>query len=258
MQKLIELEHVVLEKENKLAWITLNRPESLNAVNNATTFQIDRVAMALREDPDVRVAVIRGNGRAFCSGIDLKELAGHQIDMTYHHRWEKALRTLENMEKLIIAGLHGFCLGGGLQLALACDIRVSTPDCRIGLPAVKESLVPGLSTWRLPGYIGWGRAKKMILGGEDIDGRSASEIGLVDHLVPPERFFEQLDGIAARYLKTCSTGTRMSKLLVNRVFEKDYAGIREDYFRLQERAQYSLDAEEAARAYLEGREPEWQ
>jgi enoyl-CoA hydratase/carnithine racemase len=77
------------------------------------------------------------------------------------------------MEKLIIVGMHGYCLGGALQLALAADIRVGTADCQIGLPAIKESLIPGLGTLRLPRYIGWGRAKKMILGGQNIDGEEA-------------------------------------------------------------------------------------
>ena len=102
--------------------------------------------MALREDPDTREIIIRGEGRAFSTGIDLKELAADRIEMAYHQRWERALRTFETMEKLVIVGMHGYCLGGALQLALAADIRVSTAGCQIGLPAIKESLIPGLAT----------------------------------------------------------------------------------------------------------------
>ena len=258
METLLELGHMRLEKDGKLAWVTFTRESQLNAMNNEGTEQINRVVMALREDPDIRVAVFRGQGRAFCTGIDLKELAGDRIEMSYHERWEKALRILENMEKVIVVGMHGFCLGGALQLAMACDIRVSTPDCQIGLPAIRESLVPGLGTWRLPRYVGWGRAKKLILGGENISGEEASDIGLVDHLAPAEDFFNHLDQIAANYLKSCSLGSRMSKLLTNSAFDLNYDDFLNYYFKLQERTQYSLDAEEGKRAYLEKRDPVWQ
>ena len=258
METLIRSANMTLEKEAKLAWVTLTRESHLNAVNNDSTAALNRVSEAIAKDPDIRVAVIRGRGRAFCTGIDLQQLAADEIDMSYHHRWEKALRCLEQSEKIIIVGMHGYCLGGGLQLALAADIRISTPACRIGLPAIRESLIPGLAVWRLPRYVGWGRAKKLIIGGENITGDEAQSIGLVDHLVPEENFFSHLDRVAAAYLKTCSTGTRMSKLLTNQAYDKDYADISALYFQLQERSQSGPDAEEAKRAYLEKRDPEWQ
>lgn len=258
MKTLLDYEFMRLETEDKLAWITFTRESYLNAMNNDCTRQIHHIAMALKEDPNVRVVIIRGKGRAFSTGIDLKELSADQIAMVYHQRWEHALRLLENMEKIVIAGMHGYCLGGGLQLALAADIRISTPDCQIGLPAIQESLVPGLGTFRLPRYIGCGRAKKMILGGQNIDGEEAFRIGLVDHLVPEDDFFNRIDEIAATYLAACSVGTRMSKLLINQAFDMDYDQFLLLYFKLQERAQSSLDAEEAKQAYRSKRTPNWQ
>jgi len=258
METLLEFGNMRLEKDGKRAWVTFTRESHLNSLNNEGTEQLCRLVMAIREDPDIRVVVIRGQGRAFCTGIDLKELAADSIDMSYHERFEKALRILEKMEKMVIVGMHGYCLGGALQLAMACDIRVSTADCQIGLPAIRESLVPGLGTWRLPRYVGWGRAKKLILGGENIAGEKALDIGLVDHLAPIEDFFSHLDQIAANYLKSCSLGSRMSKLLINSAFDLDYDEFLDEYFRLQERTQYSLDAEEGKRAYLEKRDPDWQ
>ena len=258
MEILLELRNMRLEKDGKLAWVTFTRESHLNSLNNEGTEQLNRLVMGLREDPDIRVVVIRGRGRAFCTGIDLKELAADRIDMSYHERFEKALRILEKMEKVVIVGMNGYCLGGALQLAMACDIRVSTGDCQIGLPAIRESLVPGLGTWRLPRYVGWGRAKKLILGGENISGEEALNIGLVDHLVPGADFFSHLDQIAANYLKSCSLGSRMSKLLTNSAFDLDYDEFLDKYFRLQERTQYSMDAEEGKRAYLEKRDPVWQ
>ena len=258
METILSFEFMRLEKEGKRAWVTFTREDHLNAMNNDCTVQLNKIAMALREDPDVRVAVIRGQGRAFCTGIDLKELAAGRIEMTYHHRWEPALRLFETMEKLIIVGMHGFCLGGALQLALAADIRVSTADCQIGLPAIKESLIPGLATLRLPRYIGWGRAKKMILGGQNISGDEALQIGLVDHVVPAADFFKEIDHVADGYMAACSVGTRMSKLATNKAFDLDFEAFLQYYYELQQRAQYSVDAEEAKRAYLEKRTPVWQ
>jgi enoyl-CoA hydratase/carnithine racemase len=257
METLLEFGNMRLEKDGKLARMKFTRESHLNAVNNESTMQLNRLVMALREDPDIRVVIISGQGRAFCTGIDLKELAADRIDMSYHERFEKALRILEKMEKVVIVGMHGYCLGGALQLAMACDIRVSTPDCQIGLPAIRESLVPGLGTWRLPRYVGWGRAKKLILGGENITGEEALNIGLVDHLVPAADFFSHLDQIAANYLKSCSLGSRMSKLLTNSAFDLNYDDFLNEYFKLQERTQYSPDAEEGRRAYLEKRDPVW-
>lgn len=255
---MLDEEFMRLEKEGKLAWLTFTRENHLNAMSNAGVDQINRIAKTLSEDSDIRVLIIRGKGRAFCTGIDLKELAADRIELDYHRRWEEALGHFETMEKLVIVGMHGYCLGGALQLALAADIRVSTAECQIGLPAIKESLIPGLATLRLPRYIGWGRAKKMILGGLNIDGREALRIGLVDHIVHEENFFSHLDEIADSYLAACSVGTRLSKLVTNQAFDLDYETFLQYYFELQQRAQFSPDAEEAKRAYLDKRTPKWQ
>lgn len=258
MQTLLEFDHMRLEKDTRFAWLTFTRERYLNAMNNAATVQIHRAARMLREDPDVRVAIIRGQGRAFSTGLDLKEYAADQAGMDYFRRWDEALRVFETMEKIVLVGMQGYCLGGALQLALACDIRVSTPDCQIGLPAIMESIIPGMGPWRLPKYIGMGRAKRMIFGGEHISGETALEIGLVDHLVPQDDLFSHLDEMARHYLRTCSSGTRMSKLLINRAFEMDYDAAFQYYQKLQERAYNSWDATEAKRAYREKRDPRWQ
>ena len=150
MEIMLNFEFMRLEKMDKLAWLTFTRKNQLNAMNNACVGQINQIAMALRDDSDVRMVIIRGEGRAFCTGIDLKELAADRIEMDYHHRWEQALRLFETMEKLVIVGMHGYCLGGALQLALAADIRVSATECQIGLPAIKESLIPGLERCGCP------------------------------------------------------------------------------------------------------------
>src|SRR5207245_8002344 len=108
----------------------------------------------------------------------LKQLTGGETPHAYYEQWDRALRILEQAEKVLICAMHGYALGGGLQLALACDIRIATEDCQIGLPAINEGIVPGLATLRLPRDIGLGRAKWMAVSGEDIDGRGRYGNGL--------------------------------------------------------------------------------
>jgi enoyl-CoA hydratase len=241
--------------KGKVARIILNRPELLNAMNNEATIDINTIADAISKEGGVRVVVITGAGRSFCSGIDLKEVSTGQVGMAYHHRWERALRIFEMMEKIVIAGIKEYCLGGGLQLALACDIRVAAENAILGLPAVKESLIPGLATYRLPRYIGLGRAKRLTLSGEFMHVDEALAMGLLDYVVPLAKFETRLEEIVENYLRICSVATVKSKILCNRSFEMDYAPFLGNYFELQEIAQTSEDHEEARRAYLEKRDP---
>ena len=245
------------EKQGPIARITLQRPEVLNAMNTQATRDLQAVADQIGADGDIRVVAITGAGRAFCTGIDLKELSTDRIDLSYHTHWEGALRTLETMEPIVLCLLHGYCLGGGLQLALVCDIRAATPSAQIGLPAIRESLIPGLGTWRLPRFIGMGRAKQLILSGDNIDGQEARRLGLVDHLVREETYGEDFETLIQKYLKTCSKGSRLAKLATNQAFDLDYQPFYEEYLKLQALAQTSSDFHEAAKAYQEKREPQW-
>jgi enoyl-CoA hydratase/carnithine racemase len=241
--------------EGKVARVVFNRPQLLNAMSNEATIDINTIADAISKEDGVRVVVITGAGRSFCTGIDLKELSSGQIEMVYHRRWERALRIFELMEKIVIAGIKEYCLGGGLQLALACDVRLAADNAILGLPAIKESLIPGLATYRLPRYIGLGRAKRLILSGEFVHADGALAMGLVDYVVPLAEFERRLEEIIEKYVRICSVATVKSKILCNRSFEMEYNGVLEKYFELQEIAQTSEDHEEARRAYLENRDP---
>src|SRR5690349_17840884 len=178
----MELATMSISYDGPIATLRLNRVERLNAFGNQGTHDINAAADALARDDRVRIVIITGAGRAFSTGIDLKELAAGEIDMSYHHRWEAAMRAFETMDKVVIAAINGYCLGGGLQLALACDVRIAAESAQLGLPAVKEGLIPGMSVWRLPRFVGLGRARQQILSGEMIDARAAQAIGLVEDL----------------------------------------------------------------------------
>jgi len=251
----MKLETMYFEKQGRIGYLTLNRPQLLNAMNYQGSLDLNRAAEMIRDDPDVRLVVFRGAGRAFCTGIDLKQLAAGELPHQYYENWDRALRILELAEKILICAMHGYALGGGLQLALACDIRIATPQCQLGLPAIKEGIVPGLGTFRLPRYIGLGRAKWMVLSGENVDGRTALQMGLVDHVVEAEDFDAELGSLVDKYVRICSVGTRQSKMLLNMPFDMSHGEFFEEYLRRQRIALASPDHQEAMAAYREGREP---
>ncbi len=250
-----QLETIEWKIENKIARVTFNRPHVLNAMDNQTTMDLNTIADAIAREEGVRVVVVTGKGRSFSTGIDLKQLSANQIEMEYHHRFERALRVFETMEKIVIVGIKEYCLGGALQLALACDVRVAADNAILGLPAIKEGLIPGLGTFRLSHYIGLGRAKRLIFSGENLRADEAHAIGLVDYVVPLAEFETRLDQLAQQYARVCAVATVKAKTLVNSSFELGYDAFLQKYFELQTIAQSSDDHIEARRAYLEKRDP---
>jgi enoyl-CoA hydratase/carnithine racemase len=193
--------------------------------------------------------IISGAGRAFSTGIDLKELSDGAIDMTYHHRWEAALRKFEMMEKVVIAAINGYAIGGGLQLALACDLRIAAESARMGLPAVKEGLIPGMGVWRLPRFVGMGRAKQLILSGDLVSAHAAQAIGMVDDVVADAALSAYAQSTAERYLATPWSSVLLSKQLTNRAFDLPFTDFLEVYFAAQAEAMQTEDHQAALRAY---------
>src|SRR5437764_8765286 len=179
---------MVVEVEGPLARITLNRPNVLNAMNLAWIEGLEAAVEAVAGEPAVRVVLVRGAGRSFCAGIDLDMLGSEGMPAGFYDGQERAFHQLETMDKITVAALHGYCLGGGLQLAISCDIRVCSSDCRLGLPAVLEGIFPGLAPVRLPRLIGLGPARRLILSGEMIGAEESLRLGMVDYVVPAERF----------------------------------------------------------------------
>lgn len=253
----MNLETMQYESDGDLIRLTLNRPEVLNAVDYRGTVELHRAAQAIYDDPTARAVIIRGEGRAFCTGIDLKELAAGETPHAYFDHWDRALRLLELSDKLVLCAIQGYALGGGLQLPLASDIRIATSDCQLGLPAAKEGFIPGLGTYRLPRFIGLGRAKRMALSGETVDGIEALRIGLVDYLVDPLNFNDEVDALTQRYLSNSSEGARQTKLMLSAFQDYGHGQFFEEYLRRQDIAMASPDHAEALSAVREGREPDF-
>jgi enoyl-CoA hydratase/carnithine racemase len=219
---------VRLELDGPLARLTLDRPHVLNAGDARFTADLEAAVAELGRRRDVRIVVLSGAGRAFSTGVDLEALAGGGVGLADFVRWEDAMTALERLPVLAIAGINGHCLGGGLQLALVCDYRLASEDALLGLPAVKECLIPSMALYRLPRLIGAARARELILLGESIPAREAERYGLVNRVVPAADFPRALEATVARFLALPPASVLASKRLSARAFDLDFATFRKE------------------------------
>src|SRR5436309_2635270 len=205
------METIDLEISGARAEILLNRPEVLNAANNQWMEDLHAILDEVENAAGLRVVIVSGRGRAFSTGIDLKALSAGEIQIGWFRQWEEAMRRIEMLQPVTIARVQGYALGGGLQVALACDLRVVSEDAQFGLPAVLEALIPGTGTYRLPRFIGLGRARRMIITGETVGALEALEIGLVDWVVPAEELVEKTERIAQGVMEGSRTAQTLAK-----------------------------------------------
>lgn len=252
-----KFETLEINRAGSRAEILLKRPERLNAVAQQGAEELDQAAALLEADTSLRLVTIKGSGRAFSTGIDLKDLSLGEIDQSYFEIWDRAVRRFETMDKIVVCLIHGYAIGGGLQLALGADIRVCTRGTKLGVPAIKEGLIPGLGTWRLARYVGLGRAKRMVLSGDMVEAEEAERIGLIDHLIEDADVGAAFTAIVERYAAANSEGCRLSKAALRDCFDMDFAAFYANYLRLQEIATASGDFQEAMTAYREDRPPVW-
>jgi enoyl-CoA hydratase/carnithine racemase len=245
----MHLNTMFITRDGPIATLHLNRTARLNAFGNQGTIDLSTAANALAQDNNTRIVIITGEGRAFSTGIDLKELSAGQIDMTYVQRWERTLRVFELMDKIVISAINGYCLGGGLQLTLACDLRIAAQSAQLGLPAVKEGLIPGMSVWRLPRFIGLGRARRLILSGELLDARAAQAIGLVDDVVADHELAAYVQATAERYLQVPWAALMLSKCQTNQALDLPFDTFLPEHFAAQAKAMQSEDHHAALQVY---------
>ena len=217
-----------LEFDGAVARLTLDRPHVLNAGDASFAADLHRAVTELARRTDVRVVVLIGAGRAFSTGVDLKSLARGDFHFADFVLWEDAMTAMERLPMLFIAGINGHCLGGGLQLTLVCDYRLASEDALLGLPAVKECLIPSMALYRLPRLIGAARARELILLGESISARQAERYGLVNRVVPAAGFSSALDETVARFLALPASSVLASKRLAARAFDLDFDPFRKE------------------------------
>jgi enoyl-CoA hydratase len=196
----MEFENVLLEKRAPLALITLNRPRVLNALNAATLDELSKALEDVAADAVIRVVLLTGAGpKAFAAGADIAELAelGENAGRAYAARGQTLFRQIETLGKPVIACIHGFALGGGCELAMACTLRIASDQARLGQPEVKLGVIAGFGgTQRLPRLVGPSAALKLLLTGAIISAEEALRIGLVDEVVPADQLTVRAEALA--------------------------------------------------------------
>ncbi len=199
-----DYQNLSIERDGDVAFLIVSRPEKLNALNDATIGELDHAFRALAADDDVGGVVVTGAGeKAFVAGADIAELSrmGPLDGIRTSRKGQDAFRFVERMGKPVVAAINGFALGGGLELALACHLRLASENARMGLPEVKLGIIPGYGgTVRLPRLVGRGRALEMILTGEMIDAAEAHRIGLVNGVTPHAALREAAAGLVRQIL----------------------------------------------------------
>ena len=245
---------VTYEARDGVGWITLNRPAVLNALSTELASALADHAEAAAADPDVGHVVVRGAGRAFCSGMDRTALAVGSIGAAFYRHWTRALDCLEDMPKITFAVLHGYSIGGGLQLALACDLRLATDDAVLGLGATRHGLIPDGGVLRLARVIGVGRAKELALLNDHVSPAEARALGLVNWVCAPVDLEPTLASILAKARTAAPTATAHTKRLLHESFHRDPRAILEEVLRAQAECGASWEVDEANRAWREKRE----
>jgi len=252
-------EGLTFEKEESWAVITINRPESMNALSNQLTEEFSQVFDLIEADESIRVLIITGAGeKAFMAGADIREL--EQRDMILGRKLTKrrqdVFNRLAEMNIPVIAAINGFALGAGLELAIACTLRIASEDARLGSPEVNLGIIPGDgATQRLPRLIGFGRAMEMVLTGDFIEAAQAEKIGLVNRVVAKEELMDAARKLASKLSKKAPLALQCAKEAVNRSLEVGlYEGLAHESY-LHAFTCASEDKKEGVAAFLEKRKP---
>jgi enoyl-CoA hydratase len=249
-----------IEKKGKVAWITLNNPETLNALNRAALAEIEEAFAGLEGDAEILVAVLTGAGKAFVAGADISEMK----DMTpeeardFAHYGQTILLKIERSRVVTIAAVNGFALGGGMELAMACDIRIASNKAKLGQPELKLGVTPGFGgTQRLARIAGIGRAKAMLFTGDPVDGETALSYGLVSAVYELDELLEKAGELADKVAAMGPTSLAQAKKAV----DEGYGTAITEGYSIEADAFAECfttgDAKEGMGAFLEKREPKW-
>jgi enoyl-CoA hydratase/carnithine racemase len=246
--------HVRYAAEGGVGRITLARPRVLNALDGRLAEELAEAVARVERDDAAAVVVVSGEGRAFSSGMDRRALSAGEVGEPFFRHWIRALNGLEDMPKLVVASMHGYCIGGGLQLALACDFRLCTADAVLGLGATRHGLIPDGAVLRLARIVGLGRAKELALLNEPVAPDAAAAMGLVNWVVPPADLDAALARVVARCLEAAPTAAAHTKRLLLASFHADPRGLVEDVVAAQKECVRSWELREANKAWDERRE----
>jgi len=255
------LEELILEKA-EIATLTINRPKALNALNRALVEGMARILRDVRHDPAVRVLIVTGAGdRAFVAGADIAAMSEMSTveGLEFTRLGHRVMQSFEDLPIPVIAAVNGFALGGGLELALACDLIMASEKARFGQPEINLGLIPGFGgTQRLPHRIGHARARELIMTGDMFDAKTALEWGLVNRVLAPEALIPETRALAEKIATKSAVALRQAKAALRASFtmEED-AGLRfeQNAFGL---VFATADRVEGTKAFVEKRPPKWQ
>ncbi|MCX7732607.1 MAG: enoyl-CoA hydratase-related protein [candidate division WOR-3 bacterium] len=255
----MEFRYLLVEEKPPVCWVRFNRPP-VNALNTGMVLEIERLFDELGTKPEITVVILTGQGKAFIAGADIAEMSSFSAlaARQFAQQGHRCLDKIAGIEKVVIAAINGFALGGGCELALACDLRIMAEGAKIGQPEVNLGLIPGFGgTQRLARLVGPGIAKEMIFTGEPVDAAEAWRIGLVNRVVKPEELLSVTGEIAERIASRGPAAVRLAKACINHGLDTD----------LQTGCAFEIEAfgvcfasgepAEGTRAFLEKRNPDW-
>ena len=219
------MNNLLMEVENEIAVVTINRPKSLNALNSETLAELNTCLAEIEGRTDIKVVILTGSGsKSFVAGADISEMVnatpaeGRAMGLLAR----EAFGRLENMPQVTIAAVNGFALGGGCEMALACDIRLASEKAKFGQPEVGLGIIPGFGgTQRMARIIGTGPAMELIYTADTIDANRALEIGMVNHVVPADQLMDEAMKLAEKICKNAQKAIRASKLAIRRGMDCD-------------------------------------
>ena len=255
------MERIEYKKKGKIGIITLIRPERMNVICKDFLNEMNTVLTDIEKDDDFRVLIITGAGNIFAAGADIKEIKSIEGVVAAHQfvtQAQQCLNRIEALEKPVIAAINGPALGGGCELALACDIRIAAETAVFGLPEIKLGVLPGAGgTQRLPRLVGIGRAKELLYFGDSINAREAFLIGLVNRVVANDSLVKTAEDMAERLASRPPVALRLIKSAVDKGFNMDLPSALAYESRSFEMLFTTRDQKEGMQAFIEKRKPEF-
>jgi enoyl-CoA hydratase len=246
---------IATDIDGPVATLTLNRPDRLNALTAEMVDELVAELAAIEQRPDIRAVIVAGAGRGFCAGADVVTASGRPLPIESRYTF---FNVLEDHPKPTVAAIHGACIGGGLELALCCDLRIAVDDAKLGFGEVKLGVIPaGGGTARLPRLIGPAKAKELLYFGDHLSGREAAELGIVNRSVPADALLDEAKALAQRLALGAPLAIAAIKRSVNAGMQMGLVEALSYETAVAAEVRRTADALEGITAFAEKRQPSW-